>query len=134
MLMAMPLILEQLREFEAGELAALVGVEDLRCAVAVHRLLHRLDTEVRRQRVRQAPRQHPAAGPVHHRKQVHEAALHRDVSDVGSPDVVRALDLQSAQQVRIDRMCRMAPAGIGLPVQRFDAHLLHQRGHVLAPN
>ena len=48
-------LLEQLREFETGELAALVGVEDLRCAVTMDRLLHSLDAEIGRQRVRQAP-------------------------------------------------------------------------------
>ena len=37
-----------------------------------------------------------------------------------------------AQQVRIDRMRGMAATGVGLLVQRFDAHLLHQRGDMLA--
>lgn len=45
-------ILEQLREFETGELA---GVEDFEPAAAVNRLLHRLYAEIGRQRIRQAP-------------------------------------------------------------------------------
>jgi hypothetical protein len=49
------IVLEQLREFETGELAALIGIEYLRRAVALDRLLYRLDAEVRRQCVRQAP-------------------------------------------------------------------------------
>jgi hypothetical protein len=41
--------LEHADELGAGELAALIGVEDLRFAVAGDRLLERFDTEVRRQ-------------------------------------------------------------------------------------
>ena len=36
------------------------------------------------------------------------------------------------QQVRIDGMSGLAPAGAGLPVQRLDTHLLHQRPDVFA--
>jgi hypothetical protein len=35
-------VLEQLREFEAGELAALIGVEDLGLAIALDCFLYRL--------------------------------------------------------------------------------------------
>jgi hypothetical protein len=44
-----------LREFEAGELAALIGVEDLGLAIALDCFLYRLNAEIRRQRIRQAP-------------------------------------------------------------------------------
>ena len=44
-------VLQQAGEVQAGELAALVGVEDFRSAVTVDRLLDRLDTEVGGQRV-----------------------------------------------------------------------------------
>ena len=67
-------------EGEAGELAALVGVEDLRRAVARRQgLVERVRAEARVQRVRQPPGQDVAARPVHDRHQVEEAALHRDV-------------------------------------------------------
>ena len=52
------------------------------------------------QRVRQTPGQDEPARPVHDRHQVKEAALHRDVGDVGAPDMVRPLDCQTPQQIR----------------------------------
>ena len=62
-------VLQQPREFLAGELAPLIGVEDVRRAIAGQGLLHRLQAEVGRQRVGQPPRQHPATGPVEDREQ-----------------------------------------------------------------
>ena len=47
-------------EVQAGELTALVGVEDFRLAVTVDCLLYRFLAEVRGQGVGQPPRQHPA--------------------------------------------------------------------------
>jgi len=60
-----------------GELATLIGVEDLRAAKPLQSLLQRLNAEVRLQRVRHPPRQHLARGPVHHRHQIQKAAPHR---------------------------------------------------------
>jgi hypothetical protein len=79
-------------EIIAGELRALVGVEDLRFAVAGNGLLDGLETEIRRHRIRHSPRQHPPRGPMHDRCQVNEAALHRQTRDVLRPDVIRSLD------------------------------------------
>ena len=45
--------LDQADELRAGELAALVGVEDLRLAIALNGVLDRLDAEVRGQAVGQ---------------------------------------------------------------------------------
>ena len=44
-------IFQQPSEFQASELASLVGVENVRLAITVDRLLYRLDTEVGGQRV-----------------------------------------------------------------------------------
>ena len=49
-----------------------------------------------------------------------------------SKHLVGAIDLQIAQQVRIDRMLRMAAVRVGLLVQSLDTLLPHQRGHMLA--
>src|SRR6516225_4084738 len=51
-------------EVVAGELATLVGIENLETAVADERFLERLDTEVGTERVRQPPRQHRPAHPA----------------------------------------------------------------------
>ena len=47
------------REGVAGELRALIGIEDFRFAVTGDRFFDGLDTEIGRQRVRHPPRQHP---------------------------------------------------------------------------
>ena len=89
-------LVQEPRELQARELAALIGVEDIRCAIVGHSLLDRLRTETGRQRVGQPPRQHPATGPVHDCTQVHEAAVHRNVGNIGRPDMVRPGDLHVA--------------------------------------
>ena len=103
-------VFQEPRELLAGELAPLIGVEDVGRAIAGHGLLDRLQTEVGRQRVGQPPRQHPATRPVQDRKQIHEAPLHRNVGDIGRPDMIGRDDRQIAQQIGIDRMGGM-PAG-----------------------
>src|ERR1700736_5756815 len=57
-------------EVVAGELAALIGIEDLGRTVPGERFLERLDTELGAERVRLPPRQHRAAYPVHDHYQV----------------------------------------------------------------
>ena len=56
------------RELLARKLAPLIGIEDLRWTIAAHGVLHRIETEIGRQRVGEPPRQHPATGPVKNRK------------------------------------------------------------------
>ena len=67
------------RELQARELASLIGVEDIRCAIVGHGLLDRLCIEIGHQCVGQPPRQHAATGPVEDREQIHEAARYRDL-------------------------------------------------------
>ncbi len=50
--------------------------------------------------------QHRPARPVHDRHEVKEAAADRDVGDVGRPHLVRPLDRQVAQQIRVDLVAR----------------------------
>ena len=75
-------IFEHLREVLAGELAALVGVEDFGPAVLGQRLVQRRYAKARIQRVGQPSAQHFAAVPVHDRHEADEAFSHRDVRDV----------------------------------------------------
>ena len=74
-------------EGKAGELAALVGVEGVRGAEARQRFLQCHHAEADVHRVGQPPRQHFPRRPVHDRHQVQETAPHRDVGDVGAPDI-----------------------------------------------
>ncbi len=61
-------------EGRAGELAALIGVEDIRRAVACQGLFQRLDAESSLHRDRQAIAEDPAAEPVDDSGEVDEAA------------------------------------------------------------
>ena len=84
------------RELQARELAALIGVEEIRYAIVGHGIPDRLRTEIGRQPVGQPPRQHPVTGPVHDRTPGLEGAMHRNVGDINRPDMVRAGDLHVA--------------------------------------
>ena len=99
--------LEHVGEVDAGELTPLVAIEDLGRTIALERLSQGRDAEARLERVGQAPGQHLAARPVHHRDQVQKAPLQWDVGDIRAPHVVRPRDRQVAQQVRIDPVSRV---------------------------
>ena len=67
----------------AGELAALVGVEDLGTAVALQGLCEGIGAEAGIKGVEEPPGEHAAGGPVHHRHQVQEALLDGNIGEVG---------------------------------------------------
>ena len=114
-----------LGERRARKLRPLIRVEDLRRARPKRRF-QRLDAEAGVHRVRQPPSQHVTAGPVHDRDQVQEARRHRDVGDVGAPDLVRAVYRQLSKQIRIDAVTRLRGARTRLAVERFQPHQTHQ--------
>ena len=93
--------LQDAGEVPAGELRALVGVEDLRPAVFRNCLFQRLGANVCGHGVRQPPRQNLTRGPVHHRHQVGKALGHGDLRDVRTPDFVRSCNGTVAKQVGI---------------------------------
>ena len=115
----------------AGELAALVGVEDLWPTLA-QGLFQSRNTEVYLQGVGQPPGQHVAAVPVHDGHQVEETPSHGYVGDVGGPHLVDPVDLQPPEQVRIDLMPWVWLAGVGTPVDGLQAYQLHQPADPLA--
>src|SRR5882672_11902194 len=80
---------EHTSECLAGELRALVGIEDVRLAMTSQGVLQRLDAERRLHRDRYAPRQYATAEPIEHDSQIDGAARHRDVGDVHRPHLVR---------------------------------------------
>ena len=122
------------REFLAGELTPLIGVEDLRRAIAGQGVLDRFETEVGGQRVGEPPCQYPATRPVQHGKQIDKATLHRDVGDVCRPHVIRASDRQMAQEIGIDLVGGMPLAGVRLAIQGLNTHAPHQRGDMPPAN
>src|SRR5271170_6509745 len=84
--------LQLINEIPTRELHALIGVKDLRLAITICRVLQGFDAERRLHPNRQTPRQDTAAEPIHHRDQIHKALRQRDVSDVGTPHLVWAVD------------------------------------------
>ncbi len=64
--------------------------------------------------------------PVHDRHQIHKPAGHSHIGDVGGPHLVRVIDAQVPEQVGVNPMLRMRPAGVRLGIDRLDAHESHQ--------
>jgi hypothetical protein len=102
----------------AGELAALVGVEDVRLAEARQGLLQRRDAERAVHGVGQPPGEHRPARPIHDRHEIKEAAADRDVGDVRAPDLVRSIDGETAQEVRVYLVLGRRPAQAWLRAER----------------
>lgn len=92
------LLANQRNEVAVGKLRALIGVEDFRLSVLGDRLLHGLDAEVGGQRIGKAPSQYAPRRPIDDRKQIREAAPHRNVGNIRSPDLIGPIDGQAAQQ------------------------------------
>jgi len=110
----------------AGKLAPLVGVEYLRSAVFEQSFFERLNAESGVQRVGQSPGEDLSGGPVHDCYQVHKPPCHGDVGNISCPDLIRPVYGQPPQQVRVDRMLRLPPAGAWLGSQGFDPHDKHE--------
>src|SRR5271163_2142862 len=121
-----PVIPQHLGELVAGELRALIGIEDAGLAEPGERLAQRLDTEPCRQRVRQPPGQHPSGCPVDDRDQVQKPLLHRYVRYVSCPYLVRLVDRLAAQKIWIDLVLGMPLAGVPFRPDRPQPELLHQ--------
>jgi len=78
------------------------------------------------------PGQNLPAEPVDDGSEINKAPRHRDVGDIGRPDLVGPRHRQLAQQIREDRVPRRRFRCVWPAVERFNAHPLHQRGDVQA--
>ena len=81
-------IFQHVGKFQAGDLAALVGVEDFRPAITIDSPLYRLDAKFFSQRVRQSPRQYLSTRLVDRNKQEEKAMPHRNIDDICRTDAV----------------------------------------------
>ena len=110
----------------ARVLTALVGVDNVRCAMGFHGLPKHLDAVLLVQSVVQSPCHDTAAVHVYYRRKVHKPVQHRYVGDVDAPHLVGAADVKSAKQVG-HPVLWFAQLGQAFPrVYRGDAHLAHQ--------
>jgi hypothetical protein len=117
---------EHAGELEARKLTSLIGIHDLGDTILGNGFLQGADTELRMHRVREFPSQDLSAMPVHHCDEIQEPSAPWKVRDIHRPDLVRSVDDQVPQQIRIDRMCRMRLTGVFLAVNRLDPHQSHQ--------
>ena len=95
-----PMALNHVHERLSGELAALVGVDNLRPAKACKRLCQRFDRMNRLQRDRCSVCQDSSAVNIDHGCEVNKALFHADIGRIQRPDLVAAVDHQFAKQVR----------------------------------
>lgn len=127
-------VFQESREPLAGELAPVIRVEDLRAAILRDRLSHGVQTEVCGQRIGEPPGQHPATGSVQAGEEIHEAASHWNIGDIGRPDVIGRTDREIAEEILIDGVGRMPPTQMRFPIQRLNPHPAHEGGHLASPN
>ena len=109
---------------------ALIRVEDLRCPEAIKSVFERGDAEVRCERGGNAPGQDLSHRPIHDRHEKHKALRHRDVGNIRGPDLVWPIDGETAEQIWVDGMRRMAGAGMGPSINPPDTHAPHQHANV----
>ncbi len=57
-----------------------------------------------------------------------EAAVHRDVGDVGAPDMVRSFDRQAPEQIGPDPVLGARRAGVRRPIDCLKPHRAHRTG------
>ena len=118
-------LFENAGESTARKLDALIRIENLwRCLF--QRLMQRARAEIRFQRGRDFPRQHITRVPVHYRCQINKAPVQADIRDVCAPDLIAAVDFQTAQQVRINLMTCAGLRQARLLIDRFQAHQTQQ--------
>jgi len=125
-------LLEGGNEFVTGELAALIGVEDLRLTIKLQDLFQGGNPEIGILGIGQPAGQHFTGGPVHDRHQVEKAAPHRDVGHIGTPDLIGRVDSQPSQQIRINLVLRMRFRRVRFLVNGRQAHQPHQSTDPLA--
>src|SRR5450432_1322149 len=107
-----PALLQRRQEVGGGKLRALIGVPDFGLAEAECRV-KRGQAEAGFHRIGQLPTEHVTAEPIHHCDQVEKAATHRNIRNIGAPDVIWSFDGDAAQQVRIDFVTRCRTAQVG---------------------
>jgi len=132
MLMAMPFLRSTAGEIGAGELAALIRVEDFRlamfrkasCSASMQNSASMvIDTRwLRTRRLNQSD----------HCNEIDKAVRHRNVRNIRCPDLIWLRHRQIAQEIRINLVPWHRLRCIRLAINRLDRHALHQRRDVQA--
>src|SRR5689334_24712200 len=88
-------LFQRRQKIRRGELRALVGVPDLGLTEA-EGPLQGGQTEAGFHRVGKFPTEYEAAEPIHYSHEVEEATLHRNIRNIGAPDLVGPFDRDAA--------------------------------------
>ena len=91
MLIAMPRLFSGAKKSAEVNCGPLIGVPDFGLA-ETERRVERRQTETGLHRIGEFPTEHETAEPIHHGNQVEEAAMHRNVRNIGAPDLVGPFD------------------------------------------
>src|SRR6516162_9879516 len=121
---------ERAGERRAGELAAVICVQDFRIAVTSQCIFKCRNAERGLHGDRQPPSQHAATEPIEHDGEVDKTPRHRNIRDVHRPDLVRPRDLDSAKQIWVDLAAKLRRRGAGTAIERFYPHAPHQRSYM----
>ena len=103
----------------------------LRLAEA-ERALQRGQAEAGLHGVGEFPAEHEPTEPIHDGDQIQEARPHRNIRNIGAPNLVGPLDRDAPQQVRIDLVARRRAAQVRFRIMRFDSQNPHQALHAFA--
>ena len=125
--------LKTICESLARELYSLIGIENFGNTHA-KRPLQGLETKAGIQGVRQTPGQDIAAEQIHDGYQIEKSPLHADIRDIRGPNLVRADNLESVEQIRIDPVLFPFAAGMGSGTQGHEPHLPHKPLYALVIN
>jgi hypothetical protein len=108
------------------------GIEDLGPAVGTERLFQTVHADSSIQGVGQTPGEHAARVPVDDGHQVGNTVRQEDVGDLRTPHLVRARDLDPAQQIGVNRVLRVGFARGGSRRHARETQDPHQSLHPLA--
>ena len=94
--------------------------------LSIDGVFKRINTKLGIQGIGQAPGKNLAAVPIHHGNKIHKPPGQRDIGDICSPDLIRVINVQVPEQIRIYLVIRMRATGLLFGVNGFQAHEAHQ--------
>jgi len=112
-------------KLRACKLDSLVRIENSRLRDA-QGSLQRPHAESRIQRRRKLPSQHISTAPIHHRHQIQKPTNHANVRDIRTPNLIRPIDNQVSEQIRVLSMLHPVLTQARPRVNRFQPHPPHQ--------
>jgi len=118
-------LLQGRQKIGRGELGPLIRIPDFGLA-ETERCVECRQTEAGFHRVGEFPAEHETAEPIHHGDQVEKPTMHRNVRNIGAPDLVGPFDGNAAQQIRVDLVAGRRTTQVRFRIKGFDIQNTHQ--------